>query len=109
MNSEKSQLTILGAALCVLAVAGCADRKNLSPLPTISEESKANLSRPVNCATAEQDVDVLEKERASTGKQLLSGVRSVMPISAAVGILMGDYRDRVQVATGQYNNDLDKK
>ncbi|WKZ57357.1 MAG: hypothetical protein QY326_01445 [Bdellovibrionota bacterium] len=32
-----------------------------------------------------------------------------MPISAVAGILMGDYRDRVQVATGQYNNDIEAR
>jgi hypothetical protein len=43
-------------------------------------------------------------------KQILSGVRSVFPIAAAAaGILMGDYRDRVTVATGKYNRDLAAK
>ena len=61
----KAQIQILGAALCVLAVAGCSDRKNLSPIPSIAEETKANLTKPVNCATAGQDIDTLENERAS--------------------------------------------
>jgi hypothetical protein len=88
---------------------GCADRRNLSPLPSIDTEAKAALDAPVNCRTANQDITVLESEKASVGKQVLSGVRSVLPIAAAAGILMGDYRDRVSVAVGKYNADLEAK
>ena len=51
----------------------------------------------------------MEDEEASVAKQILAGVRSVMPIAAAAGLLMGDYRDRASVATGQYNADLEAK
>lgn len=96
--------------VCLLvAVVGCADRKNLAPLPSISEEAKADLNAPVNCHTAPADIKVLEEEKASVGKQILSGVRSIMPIAAVAGILMGDYRDRVQVATGTYNSHIEAK
>ena len=93
----------------VLFVVGCADRKNISPVPTISEEAKADLTRPVNCSTANRDIKVLEDEHASVGKRVLSGVRSVMPISVVAGLLMGDYRDRVNVTTGSYNSDIEAK
>ena len=88
---------------------GCAERKNYSPMPSISEDVKAHLDRRVNCTTAESDIQVLESERASTAKQILAGVRSVVPIAAATGLLLGDYRDRLQVATGEYNNALELK
>lgn len=90
-------------------VASCAERKNLSPLPTIKEEVKADLNKPVNCQTAWHDIKILEEEKASVGKQILAGVRSVVPFSAAAGILLGDYRDRVSVAVGKYNDDLADK
>lgn len=96
--------------VCLLvSVTACSDRKNLSPFPTISKEAKADLNAPVNCETAPADIKVLEEEKASVGKQILSGVRSVMPIAAVAGILMGDYRDRVQVATGTYNSHIEAK
>ena len=88
---------------------GCAERKNHSPLPTVSEEAKAELEKAVNCHTAESDLRVLEEEKASVGKQILSGVRSLMPVAVVAGVLMGDYRDRVMVATGQYNSDIEDK
>lgn len=99
----------LSLVVACVSILGCAERTNHSPFPSVSDETKADLRRPVNCATARQDVKLLEDERASLGKQVLSGVRSVFPIAAVAGILMGDYRDRVQVASGQYNRDLEAK
>jgi hypothetical protein len=91
------------------SLTACADRKNLSPLPTVSDEAKSNMAAPINCDTAEEDIAVLEEEKAGVGKRMLSGVRSVLPIAAAAGILLGDYRGRVEVATGKYNSDLEAK
>lgn len=99
--------------LCfLLALSGlgaCSNRENLSPLPSIDPKVKANLAAPVDCRYAKRDIALLEEEKASVAKQLLSGVRSVMPIAAVAGILMGDYRDRAEVATGQYNADIEAK
>ncbi len=97
------------AAFLLAAATGCSERKNLSPLPSISEEAKAGLESSVNCKTAKSDIAVLEDEKASVAKRMLSGVRSVLPFAAAAGILLGDYRDRVEVATGKYNDDLEAK
>lgn len=104
---NKITICAIGMTIAIILFAvGCAERKNISPLPTISDKAKTDLDKPVNCATAWQDIRVLEEERASVGKQILAGVRSVFPIAAAAGILSGDYRDRVSVATGRYNDDL---
>ena len=94
---------------CVAVSACSANYSNKSPVPSVSDEAKAGLRKPINCRTARQDIKTLQEERASTGKQALSGVRSVMPIGVVAGLLMGDYSDRVEVATGQYNTDIDNK
>jgi hypothetical protein len=60
----------------IIIGSGCTDRKNLSPLLSVSEEAKADFQRPVNCDTARSDLRVLEEEKASVAKQVLSGVRS---------------------------------
>lgn len=99
----------VGVLASCLMLSACADRKNVSPFPTISENAQTSLSAPVNCATAPQDIKTLEEERASVGKRILSGVRSILPIAAVAGILMGDYRDRVEVASGKYNDDINNK
>jgi hypothetical protein len=87
---------------------GCS-RANHSPVPTIDPQVKQQLGAPINCATAKQDIATLEDEKASVAKQVLSGARSIIPFSAAAGIVMGDARDRVEVATGAYNDQIDAK
>ena len=95
-------------ALLLLCVA-CSQRKDISPRPSISEDSIISLDKEINCRTARSDIEILENEKASVGKQILSGVRSVVPFAAVAAIIMGDYRERVQVATGQYNDDIESK
>ncbi len=97
------------STVSIVVLAGCSGRTNHSPIPTISDKTRADLSAPVNCSTAQQDIAVLEEERASVGKQILSGVRSILPISAVAGLLMGDYSDRIEVMSGQYNDDIAAK
>lgn len=107
MRSTVLRLVVILVTVSLLV--GCSNRKNIAPLPSIDEEAKSNIEKPVNCSTAWTDINVLENEKASVGKKALAGVRSVFPIAAAAGILMGDYRDRVSVATGQYNRDIEAK
>ena len=102
-------LVIPALCVAVLALSACSGRKNNSPLPTVSDKTKAKLAAPVNCDTAQSDIKILEDEKASVGKQVLSGVRSILPIAAVAGLLLGDYSDRVEVATGQYNDDIEAK
>lgn len=104
MKAASTSLLIL-----TLALTACMQRQNISPRPSISDDAKAKMNKPVNCATARQDIAELEDEKASVAKQVVSGVRSVVPFSAAAGLLMGDYQDRVEVSSGQYNADLQAK
>jgi len=76
---------------------------------TITPEAKEDLAKPVNCSTAAQDIQALEAEKASTAKKIGAGIRMIVPTTAVVGILSGDYGNRVNVATGQYNKDIDAK
>jgi hypothetical protein len=104
-------MRLITTSLVVLSftLTACANRTNHSPRPSISDEEKAAIEKPINCSTAKKDIAILEDEKASVGRQALAGVRSLVPFSAAAGILMGDYRDRVKVATGTYNDDLEAK
>ena len=77
--------------------------------PSISEQSKANLAKQVNCATAKKDIASLEKEKTSVATQVTAGVRSVVPAAAIAGLLRGDTKDRAKVASGAYNKEIDAK
>ena len=70
---------------------------------------EAALKKGINCATAKQDISTLKNEKSGVGQQVLAGVSSVMPVSAVVGLLQGNYAENVQVSAGQYNADIDRK
>lgn len=96
------RLIKLSLVLCTVGfLAGCG--------PSISEQGKANLAKPVNCQTAKRDIAALEKEKASVARQVTAGVQSVVPASAIMGLLGGDTRNRAKVATGAYNREIDAK
>ena len=92
------QLRVL-MALAVL-VLGC---------KTITAEDEAQLEKPIDCATAEQDIAALEQELKSVEEQVLTGVLMVLPAAAVSGILRRDIRNRVEIATGAYNEELEEK
>jgi hypothetical protein len=85
---------------------------------TISDDSKTQLSKEVDCTTAEQDVAALEKQRASTLNRISTGAQYVVPIAVVVNIFRSYnqdgtseefYNDREQVLTGEYNDSIAAK
>ena len=88
-------------AISLLFAFGCAR--------SIPEEVKAEMAKPVDCSTAEQDIATLEAEKASAAEQVSAGARSIIPVGAVAGLLRGDTKDRAAVASGKYNGQLDAK
>ena len=85
---------------------------------TVSDDAKMQLSKDVDCTTAEQDVAALEEQRASTLKQISTGVQYVVPVAVVVNIFRSYnqdgtseefYDDREQVLTGEYNESIAAK
>jgi len=75
----------------------------------ISEDAKDNLAKPVDCKHAHYDIEILEGEKASTGKRAVMGVTSVTPAGAALTILGGQVKDKGKVVGGEYNQMIDDK
>jgi hypothetical protein len=75
----------------------------------IPKEAKIELAKPVECATAEQDIAILKKEHASVAKMFLDGVTAVTPAGAVIGILTLQEIDKLEVAIGVYNHRLTRK
>ena len=92
--------------LVVVGVMGFSIAGNSAP---ISKEAKQDLKRPVNCAYAEGDLRVLEAEKAHVGKQAAAGVSAIAPIGLVSGLIMGTEKDKIEVATGEYNKHLEAK
>ena len=66
-------------------------------------------SGPVNCATAEGDVRVLEGEKAHVAQRIIEGVTALAPAGAAMGILTQTEGTKLRVATGIYNDMIEKR
>ncbi len=96
------------AIMATSFIVGCA-RPNNSPMPTIDPAIQKQLDSPINCETAQVDIATLEREKASVAKQVVSGARAIIPFSAAVGVVTGDEQDRLEVASGNYNDRIDAK
>jgi outer membrane murein-binding lipoprotein Lpp len=98
-----TKVMALGACLLGLTVltSGCAmqEKKN---------EASAQ-AMPVNCATAEGDIRVLNSEKASTASKIGNGISMVAPIGLVAGLVTGTEKTKYQVSTGEYNKALDTK
>lgn len=75
----------------------------------VSKEAKQDMAQPVNCATAPADLRALKAEKAHVGKQIVSGVTAIVPVSLVVNLVKGTEKEHFTVATGDYNDMLDKK
>jgi hypothetical protein len=64
---------------------------------------------PVNCATAEGDLRVLQSEKVNVAQQILEGVTSLTPAGAALGILTLTETTKWKVAVGEYDRMIDKR
>jgi hypothetical protein len=70
---------------------------------SISEEAKEEIAKPVDCSTAQQDIAILQSEKASVEKQILDGVTMATPAGLALTILSGELKDKGEIASGDYN------
>ena len=88
----------VGAALSVVA---CAQQ--------FKQEEQATKEMPIHCGTARGDIRVLQNEKANVAQQVAMGVTMVYPASAVLSVIGGVEDTKYQVATGEYNDAIDKK
>jgi hypothetical protein len=75
----------------------------------ISKDAQKDLAKPINCATAEGDIRVLNSEKAHVGKEIAAGISAIVPIGLVTNVATGNEKGQYKVATGEYNKSLDKK
>jgi len=101
MISRIHRTAVVSGLGVVLCATGCAAQFK-------SEEQSAK-TMPINCATAQGDLRVLQSEKANVVQQVAMGVTMIYPASAVLSILTGVEDTKYQVATGEYNAAIDKK
>ena len=94
--------SIIVAVLGILLVSGCAMQQK-KVMHTLENPA------PVNCATAEGDLRVLEGEKTHVAQQIVEGASSLTPAGAALGILTLTETTKWKVAVGEYNKMIDKR
>jgi hypothetical protein len=75
----------------------------------ISKQAKEDLAKPINCATAREDISMLESEKASAAKMAKDGVTGLVPAGAVIGIITFTEKEKLEVASGVYNKKIDAK
>ena len=73
----------------------------------VEKELKQDL--PINCATAEGDIRMLQHEKAHVAQQVIVGVTAIVPASLVIGLVTGTETEKIRVATGDYNKAIDKR
>jgi hypothetical protein len=94
----KAQLAL---AVLVVLISACKG-------PNVQEVQQQEAA-PVNCATAEGDLRVLQSEKVSTAKQIADGVTAITPVGLVVGTASGQEKGKLQIASGDYNKMIDQK
>ena len=102
------RMRVLGHSLCVLGVVavlgGCASEYKKEAM----QEQQAK-TMPVNCATADGDLRVLQSEKVTTAQRAAAGVGAISPIGLVGGVVTHTEGEKAQVASGDYNKALDAK
>ena len=65
------------------------------------------MKQPINCATAEGDIRMLQHEKAHVAQQIAEGVTAIYPAGLVLGLVTGTEKEKIRVATGKYNKMID--
>lgn len=80
-----------------------------SACATRYKQVEVEMYRPINCATAEGDIRMLEHEKAHVANQIAMGVTSIAPAGFVLGVMTETEGTKIRVATGEYNKMIDRR
>ena len=67
------------------------------------------MKQPINCATAEGDIRLLQHEKAHVAQQIAEGVTAIFPAGLVLGVVTGTEKTKAKVAIGEYNKMIDQR
>lgn len=85
--------TIPFALVAVAMLVGCTSQ--------VQQERSDLLERPIDCATAAEDIAALAGVIPDAGERVSSGVRLVLPASLVLGAARGELGTRSDIASGR--------
>ena len=92
------KIIVLGCIVMLLPACAFQQKK-------VEEEMK----QPINCATAEGDIRMLQHEKAHVAEQIAEGVTAIYPAGLVIGLVTGTEKEKMRVATGKYNKMIDER
>ena len=102
-RSTARRASIVGLGVLQLALSsGCAFQQK-------KVEEGLQQPHPINCATADGDLRVLESEKANVVQRIAEGVTAIYPSSAIIGLVAGIEGTKLTVASGEYNKMIDAR
>ena len=91
--------------LAIIALAaGCS-----SNTPAPEKQVQASLAAPIDCSKAQEDIALLNSEKARTSQEIEAGASSIIPVGAVAHLFGGSEEESLEIGTGQYNKKLDDK
>ena len=96
---KMNKIILLGCIVVLLPACGAFKAKKV----------EKEMKQPINCATAEGDIRMLQHEKAHVAEQIADGVTSIIPASLVLGIVTGTEKEKIRIATGEYNKAIDKR
>jgi hypothetical protein len=98
---QRRNLIKIASGLAIAAfAAGCAAQY---------QANEAALQQPIHCATAEGDIRVLQGEKTNAAQQAAAGATAIAPAGIVMGLVTGTENTKLQVATGEYNQMIDRR
>jgi hypothetical protein len=95
-------IAIMMGVVCGVLLTGCATKSSIT-------RGEADAKRPINCATAAADIQILEQEKVNAAQQFAAGASSILPIGAVVNLLDKTEGTQLKVGFGEYNRMLNAK
>lgn len=101
MMSLRPTIAILTAALVSGA---CAMEQK-----KVESQLASSASSPVNCATADGDLRVLQSEKANVAERIAEGATAIYPAGLVLGLVTGTETTKLKVAIGDYDKQIDQR
>jgi hypothetical protein len=68
-----------------------------------------SFAQPINCSTAQMDIQTLEEDKASKSAEAAAGLSYALPTTILMGAITGTGGAAYDVGTGDYNRKIDER